>query len=199
MTVFFLLRHAAHDNVGGYLAGRMPGVRLGEAGRAQARRLGERMKRERFAAIHTSPRERTQETAEAVALASSIAQVEVAPELDEIDFGDAWSGKDFETLNKDGRWRRWNQVRSLTRTPGGETMLDVQHRALGLMERLAAQYASATLVLVTHADVIKAIISHVLGLPVDAWNRFDIDPASVSSIVSEEWGARVLTLNEAVA
>ena len=34
-TTFFLVRHAAHDNVGGYLAGRLPGIRLGEAGRAK--------------------------------------------------------------------------------------------------------------------------------------------------------------------
>ena len=37
-TTFFLVRHAAHDNLGGYLAGRMEGVRLGPDGRAQAER-----------------------------------------------------------------------------------------------------------------------------------------------------------------
>ena len=198
-TTFFLLRHAAHDNVGGYLAGRMPGVRLGENGRAQARRLGERMKRETFAAIHASPRERTQETAQAVAEAAGITEVSVALELDEIDFGEAWMGKDFDTLNRDWHWRRWNEARSVTRTPGGETMLDVQRRALGLIERLAAAYSGAALALVTHADVIKAIVSHVLGLPIDAWNRFEVGPASISTLVTGEWGAKLLTLNEVVA
>ncbi|MDR6758664.1 broad specificity phosphatase PhoE [Mycoplana sp. BE70] len=38
-TTFFLVRHAAHDNVGRFLAGRAGGVALSEPGRAQARRL----------------------------------------------------------------------------------------------------------------------------------------------------------------
>ena len=46
-TTFFLVRHAAHDNLGAYLAGRMPGVRLGEAGSAQAGRLAKRHERAR--------------------------------------------------------------------------------------------------------------------------------------------------------
>ena len=56
-TTFFLVRHAAHDNLGAYLAGRMPGVRLGEAGLAQAGRLAKRMSAETFAKIVSSPRE----------------------------------------------------------------------------------------------------------------------------------------------
>lgn len=198
-TTFFLLRHAAHDNVGGYLAGRMPGVRLGAAGRAQAERLACRMQKEEFLAVHSSPRERTQETAALVAAARGIERVVVEPELDEVDFGEAWQGKDFDTLNRDPEWRRWNTIRSMARTPAGERMIDVQCRAMTLVERLAAQYAGAALALVSHSEVIKAIVSHVLGLPIDAWTRFDVGPASVTTIVTGDWGAKLLTLNEVVA
>lgn len=197
-TTFFLLRHAAHDNVGGFLAGRRPGVHLGADGRAQAERLGRRMRRERFVAIHARPRERTQETAAAVAAAAAITNVIIEPELDEVDFGD-WSGRDFKSLASDPAWRRWNATRSLARTPGGESMLDVQCRAMNLMERLAGLHADAALVLVSHSEVIRAIVCHVLGLSSDAWNRFDIGPASISTVVAGDWGARVLTLNEVVA
>ncbi len=198
-TTFFLLRHAAHDNVGGYLAGRMEGVRLGPDGIAQAERLAQRMKREQFVAIHASPRERTQQTARHVGDAAGIPEIVTEPALDEIDFGAEWAGKDFETLNQDPRWRRWNEVRSLARTAGGESMLDVQFRALGLVERMAAKYVNAALVMVTHSDVIKVIVSHVLGLPVDAWHRFEISPASISTVVRGDWGAKLLGLNEVIA
>src|SRR5690606_19035752 len=114
-------------------------------------------------------------------------------------FGDAWIGKDFDTLNQDWLWRRWNEARSVTRTPGGETMLDVQHRALGFIERLAGASAGAALVLVSHSDVIKAVVSYVLGLPIDAWHRFEIGPASITTVVFGEWGAKLLSLNEVVA
>jgi broad specificity phosphatase PhoE len=197
-TTFFLLRHAAHDNVGGFLAGRMPGIHLGTAGRAQAERLAARMRREPIAAIHTSPRERTQETAAAVAAACGVRRVIIEPELDEVDFGEGWSGKDFDTLNADPAWRRWNETRSLARTSGGERMLDVMARSWNLVERLAAQYAEQALALVSHSEVIKGIVSYVLGLPVDAWTRFEVHPASVSSFVVGDWGMKLLTLNEQV-
>jgi broad specificity phosphatase PhoE len=194
-TTIFLVRHAAHDNVGGYLAGRMTGVRLGADGRAQARRLAERMGRERIDAVHSSPRERTRETAEAIAGTRGLA-VTVDDALDEVDFG-AWSGNDFETLERDPSWRRWNSARSLCRTPAGESMLDVEVRVTRLIEALAARHdEGSSVVLVSHADVIKAAVCHVLGLGIDAWPRFDVAPASITTLVIGEWGAKVVTLNE---
>jgi broad specificity phosphatase PhoE len=197
-TTFFLLRHAAHDNLGGYLAGRLPSILLGPEGLAQAQRLAARMQRQSLAAVHASPRERARQTAAAVAAACGVERVIVDPELDEVDFGSAWEGKDFATLERDERWRGWNARRSLARTPGGERMLDVQCRALGLLERLVAQYAGATVALVSHSEVIKAVVGHVLGLSIDAWNRFEVEPASISVVVWGDWGAKLLSLNEPV-
>ena len=94
-TTVFLLRHAAHDNVGRYLAGRCPGVRLGPEGLVQAARLGTRMARERFDALFASPRERCQETALAVADARGGMTIETAETVDEVDFGSS-SGETFE-------------------------------------------------------------------------------------------------------
>jgi broad specificity phosphatase PhoE len=197
VTVFLLVRHAAQDDVGHVLAGRMPGVHLGRAGRAQAAELGQRLKREPIHAIHTSPRERTRETAEAIAAAAGLGQPEVVDALDEIDFG-AWSGQSFDLLNDDPDFRRWNAIRSLARTPGGESMLDVQRRALLHMERVSAEAGERTIVLVSHADVIKAVVAHVLGLSADAWWRFEISPASVTRLVMADWGAKLIALNETV-
>ncbi|MBY5364459.1 histidine phosphatase family protein [Rhizobium leguminosarum] len=196
MTVtFFLVRHAAHDNVGNFLAGCTAGISLGEAGRSQVQRLGQRLRREDITEIYTSPRERTRETAEGIASACGLSLPQTDNALDEVNFGD-WSGKTFEVLNDDPLWRRWNTTRSLTRTPGGETMLDVQTRIFGLMESLASGGDKNRIALVSHADVIKAGVSHVLGLPIDAWPRFDIAPASVTTVVIGDWGAKVMTLNE---
>jgi len=194
-AVFYLVRHAAHDNVGGFLAGRSPSIHLGPDGLAQARRLGQRLTQERFQSIFASPRERTQETAEAIAAACGNLPVAIADELDEVDFG-SWSGSSFDELNKLGEWQRWNSMRSMAETPSGETMLDVQQRSVGLIRRLAAQNADARIVLVSHADIIRSVVSHVLGLPIDAWPRFEISPASITTIVVGEWGGKLHTLNE---
>jgi len=193
-TTVYLLRHAAHDHVGNYLAGRLPGVILGPAGQAQAERLGTRMSREQFDAVYCSPRERAQQTASAIAAARGGMAVEIVEALDEVDFG-SWSGSTFEELNKRQDWQRWNSMRSMAETPAGETMLDVQRRAVGFIRQVANR-ENARIALVSHADVIRSIVGHVLGLPIDAWLRFDISPASITTLVLGDWGSKVLTLNE---
>ncbi|ARM13042.1 MULTISPECIES: histidine phosphatase family protein [Rhizobium] len=195
-ATFFLIRHAAHDNVGTFLAGRTAGISLGDAGRSQVQRLAQRLRREEINAIYTSPRERTRETAVGIASACDLSLPQTDDALDEVNFGN-WSGKTFEVLNDDPLWRRWNISRSLTRTPGGETMLDVQTRIFGLMETLTSVGNDRRIALVSHADVIKSAVCHVLGLPIDAWPRFDIAPASVTTVAIGDWGAKVMTLNEA--
>jgi probable phosphoglycerate mutase len=195
MTTFFLVRHAAHDNIGGFLAGRCMGVYLGMGGRVQAERLANRMQRECFTSVVSSPRERARETAAAIAAASQQVPVLVSNDLDEIDFG-CWSGKTFEELEEDTEWRRWNAKRDEAKTPGGETMFDVERRILTCMSDLAAAHPNEGAVLVSHADVIKAAVCHVLDLPPSHAFRFDIDPASITTLVMGAWGAKLLGLNE---
>lgn len=196
-TVFFLLRHAAHDDVGSYLAGRCSNIFLGAAGRAQAKRLGERMRGEMFDAIFSSPRERTQETAEAISLACKVRPVVLRAELDEVDFG-SWSGKSFVELDADPDWRRWNTQRAVAVTPQGESMEDVRQRIWGCMDELSHKFRGKAVVLVSHADVIKSVICHVLGLPAQSLFRLDVDPASISVVIKGDWGARLQRLNETV-
>jgi broad specificity phosphatase PhoE len=195
-TTFLLIRHAAHDNVGDYLAGRMAGVCLGETGRAQASRLASQMAARPLAAICCSPRERTLETAKPIAIACNREKITIRQELDEIDFG-AWSGKTFEELSQDADWLTWNSQRQQARTPGGETMLDVQQRVVSLMQQLRKRYQNQSVALVSHADVIKAAVCKVLGLPLGDCFRFDIDPASITTVVSGDWGSKLIRLNEA--
>jgi probable phosphoglycerate mutase len=152
------------------------------------------MARERFEAIYASPRERTRETAAAIGRASG-AGVQTAPALDEIDFGE-WSGKTFEVLNEDRNWRHWNEQRDVARTPNGESMADVTARINGLIQRLRREHPSGAVVLVSHADVIKAAVCDVLGLPAGQCFRFEISPASITTVVSGDWGAKLVSLNE---
>jgi broad specificity phosphatase PhoE len=194
-TTFFLVRHAAHDNVGGFLAGRLADVALGADGRRQAERLARRMRRERIDAIHTSPRRRTRETAEEIARVAPV-PLSVAEELDEIDFGESWCGRSFDDLNCDPDWRRWNKERATARTPAGESLADVQRRVVGLIRGVGSRSADGAVVLVSHADVIKLAVTHCMDIPLDRIDRFDIAPASVTTMVVGPWGSKLLALNE---
>ena len=175
----------------------MAGVRLGEEGRAQAERLAVRLSRESVAAVQSSPLERARETAEPIARQFGLG-VEVADAMNEIEVGE-WSGTPFDELRDDPRWTLWNSARSVTRAPGGETMLEVQARTLAHMETLRARFADQGVVIVSHADVIKAALAYCLGLSLDGLQRFDIAPASLSTVVIGDWGAKVLSVNEVAA
>src|SRR5919112_3640440 len=192
--MFFLVRHASHELVDRVLCGRMPGVKLGEEGRAQARRVATRLARERIAAIHTSPLERARETAAPIAEKLDL-KPEVSDAVTEIDVGE-WSGRDFASLRDDLHWAAWNSARSVARPPGGETMLEVQARVMGHMERVRGSHPDQGVVLVSHGDVIKAALLYCLGMPVDDYRLFDISPASISTLVIGDWGAKVLSMNE---
>lgn len=197
MTTFLLVRHAAHDNLGAWLAGRSHGVTLGPEGRAQAARLGSRLAKDPISMIVSSPRERAQETAQALARGRGL-DVATEDALDEIDFG-AWSGRSFDDLNGDPEWRRWNDARLVARTPAGDGMARAQARIVELLLRLEAQVGAAMIALVTHAEPIRAAILYVLGGSLDAWARIDIAPASVSRLVMDARGARLLSVNEGPA
>jgi broad specificity phosphatase PhoE len=126
-------------------------------------------------------------------------QLHLTPEIyeavNEIDVGE-WAGKDFADLQQDTRWAAWNNARNVTRPPGGETMLEVQARVVGHLERVRGSHPDQAVVLVSHGDVIKAALLYCLKMPIDGYRLFDISPASVSTLVIGDWGAKVLSMNE---
>jgi broad specificity phosphatase PhoE len=191
----FLVRHGAHGDLGRVLTGRGGGVPLTDIGRHQAAAVAERLAREDVHAIHTSPRERAVQTAQIIADRIG-ARVEIVDALDEIDFG-GWSGRSFDDLAGDPEWNAWNARRGSTRPPGGETMEAAVARARDHVVTLAG--AGGGVVCVSHCDIIRGIVADALGLPFDNLLRFDIDTASLSTLVVGSWGARVIGLNERAA
>ncbi len=196
-TTLFLVRHAAHDLIGRVLCGRMPGVRLGAEGRRQSELLAERLAREEVAALYTSPLERARETAAPIAERLGLPP-EAADALTDVDYGE-WSGMRFDALDADPRWAAWNQAKSTFRPPGGETVLDVQWRAIGEIERVVEAHPDGGAILVSHCDVIKSVLAYFLGLAIEGISRFEISPASISTVAIGPWGAKVHSLNEAAA
>jgi len=187
-----LVRHGSHVLPPGILAGRLPGAGLSDEGREQAGRAGERLAGAGgIDAVQCSPLERTYETAGIIAERLGLVPVQ-AHALVEIDFG-VWSGKSFEELDHREDWRRWNHFRTGTRPPGGETMSEVLTRALHHVETLRPGTAT---VLVSHCDVIRALLTHWLGMPADLLLRLEIAPASISTVQIGPWGPRILRINE---
>lgn len=172
----------------------MPEVPLSETGREQARRLATSLSPEPIGRVIASPLDRTRETAQAIADTHGLA-VETDKSLREIDLGD-WTGRTLDGFGDDPEWRAWNTQRGTARIPGGETMAEATGRIVGLLNRLAHEPADATIAIVSHSDMIRGAVAHVLGLPLDNLLRFDIHPASVTRVVWGDWGAKLTSLNE---
>lgn len=197
MTTVLLTRHATGDHVGRVLAGRAPGTRLSEEGRRQAERLSEWFAARPVHAVYASPLERARETAEPIAQRLGLTLYE-APGLIELDFGE-WTGRAIDGFGDDAAWRDFNVYRSGTRIPGGELLLEAQARAVAELLRLRERHPDETIVVVSHADIIRAVLGHFAGVPIDLLLRFEISPASVTELELHEWGARVVCVNERTA
>lgn len=191
--LIYLVRHATHALVARVLVGRMAGVRLGEEGLRQAELLAGRLARQPIDTVQSSPRERAMETAAVIAKEHAL-EVEIVPELDEGDFG-AWTGQCFEDLAFDDRWNAWNCARSHARPPGGESMRELQERITGHLLRSARAKGCGSLVMVTHAEVIRAALLGLLGWSLDDYASLEIAPASVSVLEANGAGLRVIAIN----
>jgi probable phosphomutase (TIGR03848 family) len=186
MTTVLLVRHGrTKANADGVLAGWTPGVVLDEKGEEQAQALGVRMRDLPLRAVVASPLERTQQTANLI-LSERVAEVErhTDDRLGECRYGD-WTGATLKALAKEPMWKVVQAHPSAAVFPGadGESMAHMQHRAVSAVrewnERLGPD---ALYAVVSHGDVIKAILADALGMHLDQFQRLRVDPCSVSVV-----------------
>ena len=186
MTTLLLIRHALCDHVGREIAGRKANVHLNAVGLAQAERLAEQLDGIELSAVISSSLARARETAAPLAERRKLA-VRVDERLDEIDYGD-WTGQTLDALRTSETWGRFNSLRSVTRVPSGELMLEVQARGVSAIETIRQEFPDGTCAVVSHGDVIRGLVAHFAGIPLDLFLRIEIAPASVSVVtVSESW------------
>lgn len=184
MTILLLIRHAICEGAGERLWGRTAGVHLTEAGHRQARSLALRPGFPRLDAVYTSPLERTRETAHAIAAHGHLVPC-LEVDLNEIDYG-AWTGRTITELAPDPHWQAFNASRAVIAPPGGESMPAVQARALAACGRIAAQHPDTTVAVVTHGDVIRALLCAKAGITLDRIFEFTVDYATTCPIAINE-------------
>jgi probable phosphomutase (TIGR03848 family) len=188
MATVILLRHGRTSaNASGTLAGRTPGVRLDDVGRDQAARAAERLSVVPLAELVTSPLERCKETARAVAARQAAKpRPHVDRALTECDYGD-WQGRKLRDLSRLALWRTVQTNPSAARFPGGESLPEMQARAVSAVRRRdaaihVARGADAVWLAVSHGDLIKSLIADALGMHLDLFQRINVDPAAISVI-----------------
>ena len=194
MATLLLVRHGRTDAAGKRLTGWAPGVHLNEDGRRQAERLVERLDGIRVDAIYSSPLERCRETAAPLAKARRLS-VHVRRSLIETGYGD-WTGRSIAQVRKTKLWRTVERVPSAMRFPGGESLLEVQARAVDEVNRIARDHPKGVVVVLSHADPIRLVIAHVAGAHVDHLHRLVVDPGSISVVALSDAVPRLLKVND---
>jgi probable phosphoglycerate mutase len=198
-TVILLVRHGKTPTTGQVLPGRAAGLHLSEEGQAQAddaaRRIAELGAGQGTAptAVYASPLERTTETARPIARALGL-RVRSERGLLECDFGE-WTGAKLSVLAKRPEWATVQRNPSGFRFPGGESFLEMQTRMTQTLAGLAARHPGETVVAVSHADPIKAVIAQAAGTPLDLFQRLTVAPCSISALAYTSGGPFVLTVN----
>jgi probable phosphomutase (TIGR03848 family) len=179
-----MVRHGRTTaNSEGTLAGWSPGVLLDELGEGQAADLAQRLLPVPLAAVVTSPLDRCRQTADALTSGREI-EVTIDDQLGEVRYGD-WTGQPLKTLAKQPLWKVVQQHPSAAVFPGseGEGLAAMQARAVEAIRRWNAQLGDgAVYCVVSHGDVIKALVADALGLHLDMFQRIVVDPASVSVV-----------------
>ena len=197
MTTVLFIRHGLTALTGPVLTGWTPGVHLDERGRGQVTALGERMRAVPLAAVVTSPLERCRETADAlIAGREPVPPLHVEERIGEVRYG-SWTGRELKDLRKEPLWRVVQGHPSAAVFPDGEGLADMAARAADAIRDWNARLGpDATYAVVSHADVIKALVADALGLHLDGFQRIVIDPASLTVVRYAELRPFVVRVND---
>jgi probable phosphoglycerate mutase len=193
-THLVLVRHAVTAQTGPLLSGRTPGIDLSDEGRAQAEALGARMATLPIAAVYASPIERTTQTAEAIARHHALA-VRCLDGVLEADYGE-WTGRAIADLAETDLWKVVQRTPSRVTFPGGEAMATMQTRMVAALEAVVADHPGELVVVVSHADPIKAAIAHFTGVHLDLFQRIVVSPASVTAFAFGQHGVAMMKCND---
>jgi len=185
MIIF--LRHAqAENNTKRILAGRTEGVHLTKAGIEQAESIAKYLKSLDISAIYSSPIERASHTAEIVAKNNSL-DYELDDRITEIDMGR------FTRMNYDDMFAKYGNIflKFYENDPviaehEVETFLEVQRRILDMVTHVVKKHKNENVILVTHMDPIKSMLSTVMDLKPKALFELIIANASLTIIKEHE-------------
>lgn len=196
MATVILVRHGENDWVKkNRLAGWIEGVHLNENGRSQAKDTAKRLAKLPIHAIYSSPVTRCLETAEYVAKSHKLEIIELEA-VGEVRYGD-WEGKKIKNLATKPEWHAVQYYPSRFQFPAGEALREVQFRAVQAIETLSINHKDDMIAVVSHADVIKLVLAHYLGVHIDLFQRIVISPASVSVLALMANGVvRVVRVND---
>ena len=176
--IIFLRHVQAKNNTERVLSGRTPGVPLTDKGITQAQQTAELLEHMNISAIYSSPIQRAKHTAEIVGEHNSI-DVQIDDRLIELDMGKFTGIPYDEIFASHGNvfLKFYNGELEIAHN-GVETFADVKKRVTSIVDEIIEKHPDQNVVLVTHMDPIKAMLSNVVDL--SPTNLFELIIANAS-------------------
>ena len=162
--IIFLRHGQAKNNTERILAGRTEGVPLTDTGIKQSEHTAQLLEHMNISAIYSSPIERAKHTAEIVGKHNSL-DVRIDDRLNELDMG-KFTGMPYDEIFKSHGnvfMKFYNGELEIAHN-GVETFSQVKKRILGIVDHIIEKHLDENIVLVTHMDPIKAMLSTVVDL-----------------------------------
>ena len=189
MLSLLLIRHGETDwNREGRVMGWSP-VPLNASGRHQIEQLAARLKGVRADALYASPLQRTIESAAIIGAALGLSPIPDDRWIEAKITG--WEGKLWSELEGHPIRERYYAAPTETRLPDGEMFAEVRDRVATVAAELERRHRNGMIAVVSHADPIRAVVGHYIGLELSASHNFRIDHAT-ATIVEIEHGIGTL-------
>jgi probable phosphoglycerate mutase len=174
------------------------GVDLSEHGRAQVRRLAERIAPDHLSAVYTSPLSRTVETAEILAAPHRLRPIR-EDGLREISHG-RWEGltRSEVEVRFPGEYEAWEADPFTFAPVDGETGLAVLARALPVIRRIVVAHPNSTVLVVSHKATLRLVLASLLGMDARGYrDRLDQSPACLNVVDFKDASrARLMLFND---
>lgn len=187
-SVIFLRHGQAKNNIERILTGRTPNIPLTEKGIEQAEKTAKFVEQMNISAIYSSPIERAKHTAEIVAKHNSL-DVITDDRLIELDMGKFTGVPYDEIFTSHGNvfMKFYNGELEIAHN-GVETFSEVKKRVLSIVDHVIEKHPNQNVVLVTHMDPIKAMLSTVVDL--SPTNLFELIIANASLNIFREYNRK---------
>ncbi len=174
----YLLRHGDTGRQGRYIGS--TDVPLSATGQQQVRDTARLLRQKKIDQVFCSPMLRCRQSCEQLDLPVPFQVHEL---LKEVDFG-RWEEKNFAEIVADDAEAvaAWTNDPAHFCFPGGEALADFYKRVAVIMKMLFKQNSNHIL-LVTHGGIIRHLLCLCLGIPIDKYLVFDVQPGSYSSLL----------------
>ena len=193
MPIIYLLRHAQSvANTKGILAGQDDSVELSKAGFKQAEALISYLSAIKFSKVYSSPLTRCIQTIAPFMEKNPKIDFQVDNRVIEMNYG-KWSGRKLAVLSKDPKWKNVQNNPAGFTFPQGESFKSMRKRVDLALADLKTK--KGPILVVTHGDIIKMAITSSLGLPINRFQSFVVEPASLTIINLEKSGTTILQSN----